>query len=579
MPTEAASPAPVVQVEAPPVLRALLERHLDLVRMPGLAQGDAVTDAEWSRLADAAPAQVRELLQTEGYFDPQVQVLRDADPAGGPLPRTRIVVEPGARALVGRLQFEFEGELERTRVAGDASARALADDLRRGFALPTGAAFRNALWSEAKARALARLRAAGYAAANWSGTSAEVDTATQRVRLYLAADSGPLFRSGELRIEGLQRQDAQTVRNLAAFAPGTPVTEAMLLDFQERLQGSGLFDSATVSLQTDPSTAGAAPIVVSVLEAPLQVYTVGVGISANTGPRVSVEHVYRRVFGAAATARNKLEWGRDRQAWDGELSSHTRAGLQRNLLGGAVERLQTSSDVVLAQRLRLGRARDDPRREQLRFIEAERSVRSTATTRAESLALSLNQHVVRRMLDSVILPTEGYTLSLQGGLGSSHSTDASGGAFARMYGRLTAYRPLPAGWFGQARVELGQIVGPGRASVPEAQSFRAGGDDSVRGYAFRSLGPLDNGAVSGGRVLFTASGEVARPLSANLPALWGALFVDTGNAADSWGTLHPALGLGAGLRWRSPVGPLRVDWAWGRETRRARLHFSVGIAF
>jgi translocation and assembly module TamA len=61
--------------------------------------------------------------------------------------------------------------------------------------------------------------------------------------------------------------------------------------------------------------------------------------------------------------------------------------------------------------------------------------------------------------------------------------------------------------------------------------------------------------------------------------LWGALFVDAGNSANSFGNLQPALGLGVGVRWRSPVGPLRLDYAWGRETRKTRLHFSVGIAF
>jgi translocation and assembly module TamA len=115
--------------------------------------------------------------------------------------------------------------------------------------------------------------------------------------------------------------------------------------------------------------------------------------------------------------------------------------------------------------------------------------------------------------------------------------------------------------------------------VPESQRFRAGGDDSVRGYTFKSLGPLVNGVVGGGKVLFTGSVELARPVSRDLPSLWGAVFVDAGNAADSFGALKPAYGAGIGLRWRSPVGPLRLDWAYGREVRKSRLHFSVGIAF
>jgi len=64
-----------------------------------------------------------------------------------------------------------------------------------------------------------------------------------------------------------------------------------------------------------------------------------------------------------------------------------------------------------------------------------------------------------------------------------------------------------------------------------------------------------------------------------MPSLWGALFVDAGRAGTSFVGLKPAVGYGAGVRWRSPVGPLRLDLAWGQEVRKFRLHFSVGIAF
>ena len=67
--------------------------------------------------------------------------------------------------------------------------------------------------------------------------------------------------------------------------------------------------------------------------------------------------------------------------------------------------------------------------------------------------------------------------------------------------------------------------------------------------------------------------------SASRPAFWWALFADAGNASTTWGQMKPALGYGVGLRWRSPVGPLRIDLAYGEEVRTTRLHLSVGIAF
>jgi translocation and assembly module TamA len=144
---------------------------------------------------------------------------------------------------------------------------------------------------------------------------------------------------------------------------------------------------------------------------------------------------------------------------------------------------------------------------------------------------------------------------------------------------VTLYRPMPGGWFGQARVEAGEVFAKDSPASIDALGFRAGGDDSVRGYAYRSLGPIRDGAVASGRVLFTASVEAARPVSARMSTLWGAVFVDAGQAADDWRSLNPVLGYGVGLRWRSPVGPLRLDLAYGHELERVRMHFSVGIVF
>ena len=100
----------------------------------------------------------------------------------------------------------------------------------------------------------------------------------------------------------------------------------------------------------------------------------------------------------------------------------------------------------------------------------------------------------------------------------------------------------------------------------------------MRGYGFRELGPLVNGAVTSGRMLFTSSVELARPILDSLPSLWGAVFVDAGNASDSWSSMRPVFGVGPGIRWRSPVGALRVDVAYAVEDRRWRLEVSLGIA-
>ena len=576
-----------IEIEAPADLKVLLERHLDLVRLGRVAR-DEVEDSEWSRLIDAAPAQVRQLLLTEGYVAPRVMLQRQPGRSAGQPDVVVLQIDPGQRARISRFTIEVEGALETGAQAGAQAgagaesehARKTMDQLRARWALQPGSAFRNALWTDAKSSALARLRAAGYATAVWSGTGAEIDPDRNEVRLFLVVDSGPLFRFGGLVIDGLTTQDESTVLNLAATKAGTPVTETLLLDFQDRLQKSGLFESISVTLDADPARADAARVQVRLGEAPLQVYTFGLGFSANTGARASVEHVYRRVFGFAATARNKAEWGQKRQVWNGEISTHTGAGLYRNLLGGAVERLKSDSDTVLSQRVRLGRTQDTQRIERLFYAEVERSQREAASTRVEAVAVSGNFHAVWRDLDSLLLPTRGVSLALQLGAGRSHGTNTDGGYFGRTYARITGYLPLGRQLYAQARLEAGHVYLADKDTVlPESQLFRAGGDDSVRAYAPRSLGPLTNGVVGGGKALLTTSFELATPISNKLPSLWGAVFVDAGNAANDFRDFKAVIGTGLGLRWRSPVGPLRMDLAWSPETRKTRLHFSVGITF
>ncbi len=577
-------------VQAPAELRELLEKNLDLARLQALPTDDAIDEGEWVRLIGAAPAQARELLQTEGYFEAQVTVQRQVTQVDGvALQQVLLTVQPGPQVMIASLTLAYQGPLKQAQDAGEPAALALARVPTGPGTAQSGQGFRNRDWAETKQRALADLRAAGFANASLASSQADVDLPLRSATLALLIDSGPLFRAGPLRIEGLRHHDAAMVQHLAGFGPGDALTETRLLDFQDRLQKAGLFESVSLGFDPDAAQADAAPVRVRLTELPLQQATLGLGISANTGPRATAEHVHRRPFGLALTARNKLEWGRNLQSWGGDFQTHPGEGFYRNLLGVQIDRVRSDTDLVLSQRLRLGRTQDTPSIERLYFVEWLRSTQSDQALAAKpgtslasnaASALSANYHWVWRQLDNVLLPTRGITLSLQGAAGHARSEGGQAGPFGRVYGRLTGYLPIGQRWYGQARIEAAQIIKRSELTVPDALGFRAGGDESVRGYAYRSLAPLgtDGGTVSG-QSLLTASVELARPISAALPNVWGAVFIDAGRAVDHWQDYRPALGYGAGVRWRSPIGPLKVDLAWADELRRVRLHFSVGIAF
>ena len=575
-----------LQVEAPDALRALLLDHLDLVRYRHAAGTPDDAAAELDRLVAVAPAQVRSLLETEGYYTPEVQVTRVQvahETPDGAVPQIRVQVVAGPRTTVDSVQLD---------VTGDAAASDLPDTLRRHWALKAGQPLSAPAWSDAKRAALHQLHAEGYAAAAWTSTEARIDVDAHSAQLHVVADSGPRYRLGPLTIDGLQRYAEQDVRRLATFGPGDPYREQLLQDYQERLRKADLFESVVVELDADPATRDAAPVHVRVTEQPVQQATVGLGYAANTGPRVTLEHTHRKAFHGHWVARNKFELGPSLKSWDAELASHPLEGLYRNVGSGHYERLRSADEWRTTWTARAGRAKDTKAIARTYFAELTHSKLETSAGTERSDAASLNYHWTWRGVDNVLLPTQGTTLALQGagGYADGHQlTDDEGiaegrGPFARALGRLTWYRPFPADdtvverWYLTARLEAGEVLARDRVSVPDPLLFRAGGDDSVRGYDYRTLGPVIDGAVTSGRMLATGSVEIARPISARRPQFLWAAFVDAGQAANRWSELHAAFGYGVGVRWRSPIGSMRVDLAYGQDVRRARLHVSVGVA-
>ncbi|WP_251972639.1 autotransporter assembly complex protein TamA [Sphaerotilus microaerophilus] len=592
-------------IEAPDALRPVLERYLDLARYQRADRKEGITRGELMRLLSAAPAQVRQLLETEGYFGAKARTELPQDsgaPSAGtqaatappataatppatttaaPVIQVRLWVDPGPRTTVGGLRLDVHGELATAAAAGDGPARALIEQLRRQWALPNGQPFTREGWDDAKTAVLTLLRTEGYPAASWAHSAAQVDAQAHQAKLQLDVASGPLFRFGSFSFEGLSQVRLDAVLALRNVATGEPLREQALLNYQDRLVKTGLFDTVAVTYDPDPELAQATPILVRVRERSLQQATTGVGISDLSGPRVTLEHLHQRPFDLGWQAKTKLQLGRDARSLSLDLTSHPQPGPYRNLVAGSLSETEASGLRVISERLRLGRTQDTERIERTYYVELQRAfTRDLATNLVtdDTSAASVNYQWVWRRFDHPVLPTQGWGISADGAVGHSFATEQRSGWFSRGNARLTAYWTPGENWYGQTRMELGEVFSRNSVAVPYTLLFRAGGDDSVRGYGYQSLGPTDaTGSAVGGRVLATGSLELARPFSLKHPAWWGAVFADAGNAATGWNTWSAAWGYGAGVRWRSPVGALRVDLAWGQQLRRLRLHFTVGI--
>ncbi len=572
-----------VAIDAPRPIEKLLEDNLDLLRW----QDNPRLDLEQlQRLVKATPEQAKVLIATEGYYSPRVTAGLDT---GGGTPVARILVELGEPVQVGDVELVLKGF---DPVGGAKPFNGA--DLRQRWSMPVGARFRQADWEAAKRNLLRQVMQARYPRAQLVESSATVDPETRRALLRVVLDSGPEARFGALRIEGLKRYSPSIINNLNTIRRGEEYSEAALQSLQARLQDTGYFSGVEVSTDmadsldadiealTDeqkaipkppPENPVTLPVMVRVTENKQRNVSVGLGVSSNTGYRAQVAYDDLNVHGLRMKSNIIMET--KRQTARADFYFPTTPQGHNDSFGAGFERNDLQGEVTSVSTLAVRRAWGTPLLERsltLQYLAELRKLDGQPDRSSKSVPLTWS--FTKRALDSLLQPTKGYVFNVQvGGALLPLLTDER---FIRASTRFIDYRPLGASSTLVLRAEAGMLASSKKAGVPEAFLFRAGGDQSVRGYGYQQLGVQDGDAIVGGRYLLTGSAEYQYWFKPP----WGvAFFVDAGNAADNFHDLKPKAGYGIGGRWRSPVGPINVDVAYGQAVKSARLHFSLGFTF
>lgn len=562
----------ILVVIAPEPAGSLLRQHLELSRYREVPDLD---EAEIERLLHLAQRDARRLLGTLGFFDPRIDIR--LDPSIRP-PLVSLRVEPGDPAQVGQVTLDFEGD-----IAHDPDAQGQREAIRTAWRLTPGRAWTQAAWDAAKADALRTLVARRYLRGRIAHSEAVIDAQAGRADLGLRLDSGPTFHLGPLQATGVQRYDPRLLPRLARLSPGDIYDEDSLSRAQARLAGSGYFDSVFLHIDPD-SDPQAAPVEVNVREAPLQRLALGLGLTTDRGPRASLEHRHNRVPGIGWRAVTRLELERTAPLAQTEWTDIPDEGGWRWGVLASAERLRDGDQITQARRLRVGRLVSEEPISRHGYLQLDRaSVRNARglapADAGDGSALTAHYLWTGRYLDHPASPTRGHQLGLEAGIGLTLNTPR--GLFQRTVLRGLQLLPLAQGRL-QLRGEVGLVVSQADTRVPSTQLFRTGGDTSVRGYGFRDIGAQRPGApVSAGRYLAVGSVEWQRPLRRGGEATpWEhTLFADAGLVTDRGSARRPGVGVGTGLRYASPVGPLRVDLAYGLRPRRLRLHLSVGVSF
>ncbi|WP_306626081.1 autotransporter assembly complex protein TamA [Massilia scottii] len=561
-----------VELAAPAPLKELLSEHLDLVRY---RDRDDINPQLLAFMIDAAPAQVRQLAATEGYFSPRTSVTRERR---GATDTINLTVQPGPRTLVASVDLAVRGPAAER--SPDQVAR-----LHRHWSLPPGTPFRQPAWADAKQDALRTLRQRRYAAARIAGSRAAINADEHQARLHVTYDSGPPFTFGAVTVSGAVRYPETIVANVNPLRVGEQYSAARLIEFQRQLLRLPYYSNVVIDMERDPAAAQGAPVHVRVSEFPLQRIRGGIGYTTDTGASVSARHSHNSVLRPALVLDTELIVEQRRQLGRLELALAPRPGGFVDSARLSAERTRLEGIDQRSRRAGVQRARHGERRDTLYALTyyRDRLERLNQAPLPADVIIEPGDHQASvasvektwRQVDDLVFPRSGYVMSAHAGAAlKGLLTDQS---FVRGYLRVQAYRPLRPRDLVLLRAELGLLATKGgNGAIPASLLFRGGGTDSVRGYAYQSIGNLREGTVYPARSLLTASAEYQywfRPS-------WGAaLFYDTGMAADRWRERSWFHGAGAGVRWRTPVGRVRADLAYGFRDRQLRPHLSLGVAF
>lgn len=561
-----------VELEAPAPLKELLAANLDLVRYQD--REDLDEDQLNFMLATLA-SQVTRLTSTEGYFLPQTTFKVDHS---AKTPVIRVTVDAGARTRVSHVDVDVAGAVRERNPAQ-------AEQVRKSWQLQPGTPFRQEDWDDAKQAGLQILHQHRYPAARIADSSAHIYPDLQEAKLMVEYDSGPLFTLGQLHISGNKRYPESIIRNVNPLHAGEEYSAERLLELQRQIQRTPYFSNVVIDIDKDPAHAKETPINVRVTEFQTQQLRAGTGYATDTGAHLEGRYSHYNVFSRAWVLDTQIKLEQRRQFGALTLAMPPDSTGYVNSAHASSERTTLEGVDLRSRRIGLRRTRNTDKRDfayTLEYYNDELQQLSGAALPPDTVvepgrhqALVAGIALTRREVDNPRFPRQGYIASLEAGAAFQGAiTDQT---FFRAYSQLRQYHPAGRRDVIILRGELGAVISKGgNAAIPASLLFRAGGTDSVRGYGYQSIGNERDGTVYPTRYLVTGGAEYQHWFLEQ----WGAaVFYDVGTATDRWADKRFFHGIGIGARYRTPIGPINADLAYGFQDRRLRPHLSLGVVF
>ncbi|WP_298050803.1 autotransporter assembly complex family protein [uncultured Paenalcaligenes sp.] len=532
---------------------------------------------EISRLRRRAHEATVSALQTQGYYDPVVTLEVGEDFEGE---TWDILIEPGERTRVKRVNIDFTGQIT------DPQFTVRVEGIRKNWTLNEGDLFLNHDWSNAKADLLQSVKSKDFYYARYTHTKATVVADLNTADLDLAVRSGPRVQMGDLHTAGLKRVPEKLVRRYVKYEPGDSYDQEKLDEWQQALQSTTFFRGAFVTLE-DTSTERSnedgevvLPVLVRVTEAPARRFTGSLGVDSDHGPRLEAFYRQNIVFGQPVWTETGLGVDKNRQRFFSDVHFPPTYKGFKNSVGVLYEhedieglkQTRAAAGIKSQYEFNTNTRADYETTWSLMGVWDESRV-SGEPKAQRGTSLEATWQVLRRNVDDKYDPREGNLFDVD--VGVNYPLGGGKKTLYRTGMRAQQWIPIGKNDVFMLRGEVGKVW-PSTDRIPMGFGYRTGGARSVRGYKYYSLGRERGSATVGAPVMAVLSAEYQYFFN---PTYGMSVFVDVGDAGESFKDLSPHWGYGVGAAVRTPAGPFYVDVAYGQKTRDVRLHFSLGIAF
>ena len=459
-------------------------------------------------------------------------------------------------------------------LTGEGLAEQEFEELRNNPPYVRGDILNHKKYSDYKTRLKKISQSFGYFDAAFEAHEITVNPQHYTANVNLNFRTGKRYRFGKVNIQ----QDVlnkKVIQNFLRVKEGDLYSSERLIRQQQLLQNSGYYSDIQIATLHQQAVNQHVPIQIILISKKRNAYKFKVGYGTDTGPRVSAEQE-RRWTGSKGQRLNLKATASPKLSSFTARLTEPKTNPEDDTLSYLLQWKQDIKGDLTSHSLKLGA--EHTRKTSSGWQQTAALTYLLDTTQVDNKSASKTQYTFlgikaeKIKADNLIFPLNGWHLKgeVQGAIKNVLSDDnilqvkGSGKHILKIGdGRLIS------------RLNLGYTLIGDLETLPTSLRFFAGGGQSVRGYAFESLSESNTeGSIIGGQHLLTTSLEYDYSIVDG----WGAaIFIDAGNAFNDWKNTDLKLGMGIGARWRSPVGPVRIDIGWPKDKfADPRLHLSIG---